>query len=480
MKKRGIVMAIASKQTHKDLTEGNIFRQIILFALPLIATSVLQLLFNTADTIVVGRWGGDTEAEREIALAAVGSCGAIIHLVVNVFLGLSVGAGVCVAHGIGAKDFNNVEKTLHTAVYTALIGGVVVTAIGFIFAPQLLGLIGIEPSILPEAILYMRAYFCGMPAALLYNYCAAMLRASGDTARPLGFLTIAGVVNVLFNLVMVLVFHTGALGVGVATAVSNYVSCALIVLFMLKTDGPCHLNIKKIAIHKEPLKKILKIGLPAGIQSSLFSISNVIIQSALQSFQSATVIAGHTAASNIQGYVYTVMNSTAQSSMNFTGQHVGAKKWKRLKTVVLWHYGLVFSFGIVIGWTMYLLGRPLLNIFTPGNTGAIEVGMINLAMIGLTYFLCGGLDVGSYTMRGFGKSLAPTLISLIGACALRIVWVYAVFYPFFPDNLTILYLSYPITWTVTTLAYVPMIILEFRKHRHDDTPQVELGEPITE
>ena len=473
-------MAIASKQTHKDLTEGNIFRQIILFALPLIATSVLQLLFNTADTIVVGRWGGDTEAEREIALAAVGSCGAIIHLVVNVFLGLSVGAGVCVAHGIGAKEFDDVEKTLHTAVFTALIGGVLVTAIGFIFAPQLLGLIGIEPSILPEAILYMRAYFCGMPAALLYNYCAAMLRASGDTARPLGFLTIAGVVNVLLNLVMVLVLRTGALGVGVATAVSNYVSCALIVLFMLKTDGPCHLDIKKIAIHKEPLKKILKIGLPAGIQSSLFSISNVIIQSALQSFQSATVIAGHTAASNIQGYVYTVMNSTAQSSMNFTGQHVGAKKWKRLKTVVLWHYGLVFSFGIVIGWTMYLFGRPLLNIFTPGNTGAIEVGMINLAMIGLTYFLCGGLDVGSYTMRGFGKSLAPTLISLIGACALRIVWIYAVFYPFFPDNLTVLYLSYPITWIVTTIAYIPMIILEFRKHRHDDISQVPINEPIIE
>lgn len=472
-------MAIASKQTHKDLTEGNIFRQIILFALPLIATSVLQLLFNTADTIVVGRWGGDTEAEREIALAAVGSCGAIIHLVVNVFLGLSVGAGVCVAHGIGAKEFDNVEKTLHTAVFTALIGGVVVTAIGVIFAPQLLGLIGIEPSILPEAILYMRAYFCGMPAALLYNYCAAMLRASGDTARPLGFLTIAGIANVLFNLVMVLVFHTGALGVGVATAVSNWVSCVLIVLFMLKTEGPCHLEIKKIAIHKEPLKKILKIGLPAGIQSSLFSISNVIIQSALQSFQSATVIAGHTAASNIQGYVYTVMNSTAQSSMNFTGQHVGAREWKRLKTVVLWHYGLVFAFGITIGWTMYLFGRPLLNIFTPGNAGAIEVGMINLAMIGLTYFMCGGLDVGSYTMRGFGKSLAPTIISLTGACALRIVWIYAVFYPFYPDNLTVLYLSYPITWLITSIIYIPCIIHEFKKHKYDDVSDA-LEESITE
>ena len=202
-------MAIASKKAHRDLTEGNILQQIILFALPLIATSVLQLLFNTADTIVVGRWGGDTEAEREIALAAVGSCGAIINLVVNVFLGLSVGAGVCVAHAIGAKEFEDVEKTVHTAVYTALIGGVLTTAVGLALTPQLLGLIGVESSIFPEAILYMRAYFCGMPAALLYNYCAAMLRASGDTARPLGFLSIAGVANVLLNLVMVLVFKTG-------------------------------------------------------------------------------------------------------------------------------------------------------------------------------------------------------------------------------------------------------------------------------
>ena len=436
--------------------------------MPLIATSVLQLLFNTADTIVVGRWGGETEADREIALAAVGSCGAIIHLVINIFMGLSVGAGVCVAHAIGAKEFDNTEKTVHTAVYTALIGGAFVTAVGIIFAPQLLDLIGIESSIRPEAILYMRAYFCGMPASLLYNYCAAMLRASGDTTRPLGFLTVAGVVNVILNLIMVLAFKTGALGVGVATAASNYVSCALIVWYMLKTDGPCHISIKKIAIHKEPLKKILKIGLPAGIQSSMFSISNVIIQSALQSFQSATVIAGHTAASNIQGYVYTVMNSTAQSAMNFTGQHVGAKKYKRLKTVVLWHYGLVFGFGIALGWIMYLLGRPLLGVFTPGNDAAIEVGMINLAMIGLTYFLCGGLDVGSCVMRGFGKSFGPMMISLLGACALRIVWIYAVFYPFYPDSLAVLYLSYPITWIITAGVYVPLIVLEFKKRKKEE------------
>lgn len=473
-------MAITAKQTHRDLTEGNIFKQIILFAMPLIATSVLQLLFNTADTIVVGRWGGSTEAEREIALAAVGSCGAIIHLVVNVFLGLSVGVGVCVAHGIGAKEFDTVEKTLHTAVYTALIGGVFVTVVGVVFTPQLLGMINIESSILPEAILYMRAYFCGMPAALLYNYCAAMLRASGDTARPLGFLSIAGVANVILNLIMVLAFQKGALGVGVATAVSNYISCALIVLFMLKTEGPCHLDIKKIAIHKKELKKILAIGLPAGIQSSLFSISNVIIQSALQSFQSATIVAGHTAASNIQGYIYTVMNSTAQSSMNFTGQHVGAKKYKRLKTVVLWHYLLVFVAGFSLSCIIFLLGKPLLNAFIPGNTAAIEVGMISLRLIGLPYFICGFLDTGSYTMRGFGKSIAPTAISLLGACALRIVWIYTVFYPFYPDRIDVLYLSYPITWFVTAIAYVPFIIYEFRKHRHDDISEVVAEEPVAE
>ena len=472
-------MSVALRKSHKDLTEGNIFKQIILFALPLIATSVLQLLFNTADTIVVGRWGGETEAEREIALAAVGSCGAIIHLVINIFMGLSVGAGVCVAHAIGAKEFDNTEKTVHTAVYTALIGGAFVTAVGIIFAPQLLDLMGIESSIRPEAILYMRAYFFGMPASLLYNYCAAMLRASGDTARPLGFLTAAGVVNVILNLIMVLIFKTGALGVGVATAASNYISCFLIVWFMLKTDGPCHLDVKKIALHKEPLKKILAIGLPAGIQNSLFSISNVIIQSALQSFESATVIAGHTAASNIQGYIYTTMNSTAQSSMNFTGQHVGARKYKRLKTVVLWHYLIVFLVGSSIGLAAYLGGRGLLSIFTPGNEAAIDIGMISLSLIGLPYFLCGFLDVGSYTMRGFGKSITPTAISLLGACALRIVWIYTVFYPFHPDNIAVLYLSYPITWTVTAIAYVPMIIREFRKHKNDDDP-LAASSPITE
>lgn len=463
-------MAIAAKKTHTDLTEGNILRQIFLFALPLIATSVLQLLFNTADTIVVGRWGGDTEAEREIALAAVGSCGAIIHLVVNIFMGLSIGAGVCVAHGIGAKEFDKVQQTVHTAVFTALIGGVLVTAVGWILTPQLLELIRIERSILPEAILYMRAYFCGMPAALLYNYCAAMLRASGDTARPLGILSISGVANVMLNLAMVLIFKTGALGVGVATAVSNYISCALIVCLMIRSTGPCHLNVKKIECHREPLKRILTIGLPAGIQSSLFSVSNVIIQSALQSFQSATVIAGHTAATNINGYIYTVMNSTAQSSMNFTGQHVGARKYKRLKTVVLWHYLLVFAAGFTLSCTVFLLGKPLLSAFVPGNTAAIEVGMINMRLVGLPYFLCGFLDLGSYTMRGFGKSIAPTAISLLGACALRIVWIYAVFYPFYPNSIAVLYLSYPITWIITAVAYVPLIVNEFRKHRNDDEP----------
>ncbi len=469
-------MAIASKKAHRDLTEGNILKQIILFALPLIATSVLQLLFNTADTIVVGRWGGDTEAEREIALAAVGSCGAIINLVVNVFLGLSVGAGVCVAHGIGAKEFENVEKTVHTAVYTALIGGVLTTAVGLALTPQLLGLIGVESSILPEAILYMRAYFCGMPAALLYNYCAAMLRASGDTTRPLGFLSIAGVANVILNLIMVLVFKTGALGVGVATAASNWISCALIVVFLLKTEGPCHLDIKKIAIHKKPLKKILAIGLPAGIQSSLFSISNVIIQSALQSFQSATVIAGHTAASNVQGYIYTVMNSTAQSAMNFTGQHVGARKYRRLKTVVLWHYLMVFATGFSLSCFVFLLGKPLLNLFIPGNTAAIEIGLISLRLIGLPYFICGFLDVGSYTMRGFGKSAIPTVIALLGACAFRIVWIYTVFYPFYSNDISALYISYPISWIITAIAYVPFIVFEFRKHKNEPDEPMETAQ----
>ena len=443
----------------KDFTDGPIFFRITLFALPVMLTGILQILYGMADNIVVGRFSGDI-----YALGAVGSCGAIINLIVGLFMGLSLGAGVCVAHDVGAKHYDEVESVVHTAVLTSLVGSAIVTAIGLIFAPQLLAMMGIEASLIDQATLYMRAYFCGMPAMMLYNYCAAMLRSVGDTVRPLIFLSASGVVNVLLNLLMVIVFKTGALGVGVATAASQWVACALIIIFMLKTDGPCKIDLRKLRIDRKKLQKILAIGLPAGIQSSLFSISNVIIASAIHSFGSAAVVAGNTAAGNLDSYTYTVMNSIANSALTFTGQHVGAQKYDRLKKALLWHGILIFVSGLLVGGAMYIFGRPLIGVFAPNNEAVADIGMIRLAIIGLPYFLCGFMDLACYSLRGFGKSLAPTLISLIGSCVLRIVWIFAFFYPFFSDNIAMLYLSYPMTWFLTAVAGLICIVIEFKSN----------------
>jgi len=444
-----------------DLTEGKIVSQIITFALPLIATSVLQLLFNTADTVVVGRWGGENEQEREIALAAVGSCGALISLLVNLFMGLSIGAGVCVAHDVGAKKYDEVSKTIHTSITLSIIFGIPITVIGIIFAPDFLMLMGIDEALLEQATLYMRAFFCGMPANLVYNYCAAMLRSTGDTTRPLFFLSSAGVVNVIFNVIMVVGFGLGAMGVGIATAVSHWISCILIITFMLKTDGVCKFVPKNLKIHKEKLYKVLSIGLPAGIQNSLFAISNVIIQSAIQSFGNTALVAGNTAASNLDGYIWVTMNSVATSAMTFTGQHVGAGKHKRLKTVVVYHCFIVIVAAIIMSLTLFAFGRQLIGIFSPGNSTVADYGMIRLGIIGLTYFLCGLMDTGSYILRGFGKSFVPTVTCLIGSCLLRIVWVYTIFAAH--HELWVLLLSYPITWFVTAAVLYVFVILEFKK-----------------
>lgn len=462
-------MSTSIKQK-SDLTEGKILPKIIMFALPLIATSVLQLLFNTADTVVVGRWGGATPEECEIALGAVGSCGALINLIASLFMGLSVGAGVCVAHDIGAKNYDGVEKTVHTSVLTALIASLFATAIGLIFAEEFLILMGIEKSLLPQATLYMRAFFCGMPANLLYNYCASMIRSSGDTTRPLIFLTSAGVINVILNLILVIGFSIpGSLGVGIATAASHWIACILVIIYMLRTNGPCRLRLKKLRIDTKKFQKIIAIGLPSGLQGSLFSISNVIIQSAIHSLGSATVVAGNTAAGNIEGYTYVIMNAFAVSAMTFTGQHVGAKKYGRLKKVFFWHVMPVVTVGIAIGGIIYIFGRPLIGLFSPGNDEIANYGMLRLGVINLTYFLCGFMEICSYTLRGFGKSLTPTVVSLVGSCLSRIVWIYAIFYPFFPNDLTVLFLSYPITWALTSSVLFIFLILEFKKHK-SDTP----------
>ncbi len=439
-----------------DLTSGALLPKIILFTLPLMATGILQLLFNTADTVVVGRWGGDTQQEREAALAAVGSCGALINLIINLFFGLAVGAGVCVAQEVGAKRYEDVKKTVHTSVLTAVLCGLAVSVIGFVLARPLLTLMGTEPAVLDEAVPYMRAYFIGAPANTVYNYSASMLRSTGDTTRPLIFLSIAGAVNVGLNMVMVIVFELGALGVGIATAASQWISGILVITYMMKSKGYCHLDLKELKIHTDKLKRIISIGIPAGLQGVVFSISNALIQSSVNSFGQATV-AANTAASNLDGYLYQAEHALYDTTLTFVGQNVGARNYKRLKKSILYCVASVVVLGVSLGILMVAFDEQLLGIFAPGNEQVVTIGKTRLKVVATTYFLCGIMEIGSAISRGFGKSFQSMIISLLGSCLTRIVWIFTIFamtenLPA-TEHLAVLYACYPMSWFLTFVAH---------------------------
>lgn len=443
-------MSKSASRADRDLTHGALLPQIILFTLPLIATGILQLLFNTADTVVVGRWGGETKEAREAALAAVGSCGALINLIINFFFGLSVGAGVCAAQELGAKQYDEVRKTVHTSVLTALVCGAIVAVVGFVLARPMLTLMGTEPEVLDEAVPYMRAYFVGAPANMVYNYCAAILRSDGDTTHPLAFLSVAGAVNVVLNIVMVTVFGLGALGVGIATAVSQWISCILILWHMMRMKGACRLELQHLRVDFRKLRRIISIGIPAGLQGVVFSLSNVLIQSSVNSFRRTTV-AANTAAANLTDYVYIAMNSLYHAALTFVGQNVGAKDFRRVKQSILCCVGTVTVVGGVLGALVIVFGMPLLGIFAPGNLAVEEIGMIRVRVLASTYFLCGLMDVGSGVLRALGKSLRAMIISLVGSCVTRIIWIYTVFAMY--RTLEVLYLCYPISWILTAATH---------------------------
>lgn len=434
--------------------------KIILFSLPLIATGILQLLFNTADTVVVGRWGGDTKEECETALAAVGSCGALINLIINFFFGLSVGAGVCTAQGLGAKQYDDVQKVVHTSVLTAIICGSAVGVLGIVLARPLLTLMGTETAVLDQAVPYMCAYFLGAPANMIYNYCASILRSNGDTVHPLMFLSCAGVINVLLNLMMVILFRLGAVGVGIATAAAQWVSCFLIVGFMMRLDGPCRLELRKLRIDTAKLRQIIYIGIPAGVQGMVFSFSNVLIQSSINSFGKATV-AANTAASNVCDYAYVSQNALYHAALTFVGQNVGARRYDRIRSCSLCCIGVVTAVGVLIGGGMFLFGEQLLGIFAPGNEEVIRIGMIRIQVIATTYFLCGIMEVGSGVLRGLGRSMTSMIVALTGSCLFRVIWIYTVFASF--RSLEVLYISYPVSWALTAIAHFSFAILAVRK-----------------
>lgn len=433
-----------TKENNNDLTSGPLTIKIIKFIIPLMLTGILQLLYNAADSIVVGHYDGSS------ALAAVSSVGALINLLVNAFMGLSVGAAVVVAQDYGAKDYEGVSKTVHTSYLISIIGGIVVGAIGLIFSRQFLIWMESPEDVLPLSTEYLMIYFIGTPANMAYNFGASILRSVGDTKRPLYFLTISGLVNVILNLVLVIIFHMGVAGVAYATIISQILSAAMVIVYMMKSKDCVRFVPKKMRIHGDKLKKMLYIGLPAGFQGTVFSLSNVVIQSAVNSFGSL-VMAGNGAASSLEGFTYTAMNSVYQASLTFVGQNVGAKKYDRINKVQGVCLVLVTIIGLVFGVTTYCLGEPLLSIYLPNDPEAIPYGIIRMSYIALPYFLCGMMEVMVGGQRGMGMSFIPMINALLGSCVLRIVWISTVFAA--DPTLFTLYISYPISWIVTTLAH---------------------------
>ena len=422
-----------------DMTEGPLLPKILSFSGPLILTGILQLLYNAADVIVVGNYAGHE------ALAAVSSTGSLINLLVNVFMGLGVGASVVIARNYGARDVQALRRAEHTAMTMALFMGIGVGIFGFLMARPLLQMMDSPPDVIDGAALYVRIYFLGMPANMLYNFGAAVMRAVGDTKRPMIYLMIAGLVNVLLNLLLVIVFHLDVAGVAIATVASQVVSMVLVLLCLFRTRGATQLNLRECRIDGKSLKEIIRIGLPAGLQGSLFSISNVMIQSSVNSFGSL-VVAGNGVACNIEGFVYVAMNAQYQADMTFASQNYGAGKPDRVKRTLWCCLGAVTAIGLGMGLLILLFGAPLMSLYNP-EAEVIACGLVRMGVIMPTYFLCGLMDVMVGQLRGVGCSVMPMIVSLTGACLLRVVWILTVFAQ--NHTLTVLYLSYPVSWFVT-------------------------------
>ncbi len=439
----------AVKSYEIDMCNGPIFSRLVLFTVPLMLSGILQLLFNAADIIVVGRFAGKE------SMAAVGSTTSLINLLVNFFVGLSVGTNVLTARYYGGQKGKELNETVHTAMVLALAGGVILLMIGEMFATPILRQMGSPDDVLPLASLYLKIYFIGTPGTLLYNFGSAILRAAGDTRRPLYYLTIAGVTNVVLNLIFVIGLSMGVAGVGTATIVSQYISAALVIRCLMQSDSVYRLRLRELRIVPDKLSGILRIGLPAGLQSSIFSISNVLIQSSINSFGSVAM-AGSSAAANLEGFVYISMNSVAQTVLSFTSQNYGAKNYERMRKILIYSLGLVTFIGIVAGDGVLLLGKQLLGIYS-SDAEVVAYGLERLRFVSGPYFLCGLMDVMCSGIRGIGYSMLPTLVSLTGACALRIVWIYTIFAV--NRTLAILYLSYPVTWTITFAAHAACYLM---------------------
>jgi len=441
------------KSYEMDMCSGPIFKKVLSFSVPLMLSGVLQLLFNAADVIVVGRFAGSQ------SLAAVGSTTALINLLINIFIGLSIGVNVLVARYYGAKNDKEVSDTVHTAVSVSLVSGLILIAVGFFASRFLLELMGTPDDVINKSVMYMQIYFAGMPVIMAYNFGSAILRAVGDTKRPLYFLTLAGIVNVALNLFFVISLQMDVAGVALATVLSQCISAALVLKCLMQSEGGLKLYLNKLRINRRKLIMIVKVGLPAGMQGAIFSISNVLIQSSVNSFGSIAM-AGNTASQNIEGFVYAAMNALYQTNLSFTSQNIGAQKYSRINRILLICQATVTAVGMLLGFAAMLGGRNLLEIYS-SDPEVISYGMLRMSIICTTYFICGWMDTMVGSMRGMGYSIVPMIVSLTGACGLRVVWVFTIFAHY--HSLFVLYISYPISWLITAAAHVVCYYQVYKK-----------------
>lgn len=449
------------KKVRENLCQGPFLPKIIAYTIPIILTSLLQLLFNAADLMVLGQLKGND------CVGAVGATGSLINLMVSLFNGLSIGAGVCVAQGIGARDDSRVSRAVHTAIPAAIIGGAVLTLIGIFLSRCFLKLMATPENLLEQASLYMKIYFSGIIPILVYNFGAAILRSAGDTRSPLLYLTVAGVINLVLNIVFVSAFDMAVDGVAWATTISQAVACVLVIRKLMRRDDSCKLMLKKMKIDGHSLKRIISIGLPAGIQGSLFSISNVTIQSSINSFNLEAVNNGSAAASNIEGFVYMGMNAFQQTATTFVGQNSGARKYKNVGRIVGLSVICVTVVGLFLGTIGRVFAPKLLSLYLKEGGDSIQFGQIRMNYVCLVYFLCGIMDVLSGSLRGMGKSTVPMVVTILGACGLRILWIFAVFQKVTQvtteQKLGVLFVVFPISWIVTILALATCFLIIWKK-----------------
>ncbi len=429
-----------------DMTNGPFLKNIFIFAFPLMVTNVMQLLYNSADTAIVGKFAGSQ------ALAAVGSTGSLVNLILNIFIGLSMGAGVMTARHIGAADENRVQKCVHTSMAIGLASGIIVAAIGFFFSEAMLKMMQVPDEILELSSLYLKIYFLGAPGSLVYNFGASVVRATGDTKRPLYILFAAGIVNVVLNLILVIPFKMSVSGVAIATIVSQYLSALIIVIHMMKTGSLIRFNPKKIRVHKTELLNIIKIGIPAGIQGSLFSISNVIIQSAVNAFGDVAM-AGIAAGSQFDGYIFACTSAVTQTAMTFTSQNIGAAKHKNVNKIYIYCFAVATAISLLLSGVGYFFAPQIVGIFA-NETNVVELGAARLMLVIPFYVFCSLQDVTAGQIRGLGKSFEPMLLSLVGVCGVRLLWIFAILPP--DRTLIDIYWAYPISWTA---SFVLLLVL---------------------